>query len=47
MLMELELTEPSLFMIAAPGSPQRFAEAIVKRAKREAGRAPQRSKPGL
>jgi len=47
MLMELELTEPSLFMVRGPGSPQRFASAIAERAKKEAGRAPQRSKPGL
>ena len=46
-LMELELTEPSLFMLRAPGSEEQFAAAIAARAKKEAGRAPQRSKPGL
>ncbi len=34
MLMELELTEPSLFMHTAPGSPARFAEALRSRAAR-------------
>lgn len=29
MIMELELTEPSLFMSTAPGSEERFADAIV------------------
>jgi hypothetical protein len=29
LLIELELTEPSLFMATAPGSEERFAEAIV------------------
>ena len=38
MLMELELTEPSLFMVRAPHSPQRFAEAIAA--------AGQRKRPG-
>ena len=33
MLMELELTEPSLFMVKAPGSPERFAAAIASRVK--------------
>jgi hypothetical protein len=33
MLMELELTEPSLFMVTAPASPGRFAEAIAARAR--------------
>jgi hypothetical protein len=47
MLMEVELTEPSMFMVKAPGSQERFASAIAERAKKEAGRAPQRSKPGL
>jgi hypothetical protein len=31
LVMELELTEPSLFMSTAPGSPDRFAEAIAAR----------------
>jgi len=52
LLMELELTEPSMFMVTTPGSPDRFAAAIASRAetsraKKEAGRAPQRSMPGL
>lgn len=34
MLMELELTEPSLFMGTAPATAQRFAEAICVRASR-------------
>ena len=46
-VMELELTEPSLFMATTPGSERRFASAIANRANREAGRAPQRSEPGL
>jgi hypothetical protein len=29
MIMELELTEPSLFLSKAPGSEERFADAIV------------------
>lgn len=29
MIMELELTEPSLFMVTTPGSEERFADAIV------------------
>ena len=33
LLMELELTEPSLFMETAPGAAQRFAEAIAARAR--------------
>jgi hypothetical protein len=32
LLMELELTEPSMFMVTAPGSPDRFAAAIAARA---------------
>jgi hypothetical protein len=32
LLMELELTEPSMFMVTAPGSPERFAAAIAARA---------------
>lgn len=47
LLMELELTEPSLFLTHGVGAASRFAEAIVSRARREAGRAPQRSDPGL
>jgi glutathione synthase/RimK-type ligase-like ATP-grasp enzyme len=35
MIMELELTEPSLFMVTDPTAPQRFAEAIAERARRE------------
>jgi hypothetical protein len=46
-LMELELTEPSLFMSTSPGSEMGFAKAIARRAKKEAGRAPQRGVPGL
>jgi glutathione synthase/RimK-type ligase-like ATP-grasp enzyme len=34
MIMELELTEPSLFMATDPGAPQRFAAAIAERAGR-------------
>lgn len=33
-VLELELTEPSLFFAHAPGSAERFARAIVERAKR-------------
>lgn len=33
-LIELELTEPSLFMATAPGSEERFAAAIAARARR-------------
>lgn len=36
MIMELELTEPSLFMVTAPATVQRFAEAIATRARRMA-----------
>jgi hypothetical protein len=36
MLMELELTEPSLFMVTTPGSERGFAEVIAERARREA-----------
>ena len=36
MIMELELTEPSLFMVTAPATAQRFAEAIATRARRMA-----------
>lgn len=32
-IMELELTEPSLFMITAPAAPVRFAQAIAARAR--------------
>jgi len=32
LLMELELTEPSMFMVTAPGSLERFAAAIAARA---------------
>jgi len=35
LLMELELTEPSLFMTASPGSETLFAEVIADRARRE------------
>jgi glutathione synthase/RimK-type ligase-like ATP-grasp enzyme len=35
MIMELELTEPSLFMATDAAAPQRFAESIAERAKRE------------
>lgn len=31
LLIELELTEPSLFMATAPGSAERFADAVVRR----------------
>jgi hypothetical protein len=31
LLIELELTEPSLFLAYAPGAPTRLAEAIVAR----------------
>ena len=42
-LMELELTEPSLFMITTPGSETRFATAVANRAKhRGRARAPAR-----
>jgi hypothetical protein len=46
-LMELELTEPSLFMATTPGSEGRFASAIANRAKqRGRARAPaQRARP--
>ena len=30
LLMELELTEPSLFLFASPGSPERFADAVLR-----------------
>jgi hypothetical protein len=33
-LMELELTEPSLFMVTTPGSERRFAAAVARRAKK-------------
>ena len=46
LLMELELTEPSLFMATTPGSEMGFAKAIAQWAKKEAGRAPQRGVPG-
>jgi len=36
MLMELELTEPSLFMVTAPATASLFAEAIAARARRMA-----------
>ena len=47
MLMELELTEPSLFMTTTPGSETRFASAVANRAKhRGRARAPaQRARP--
>ncbi|MEO6351252.1 MAG: hypothetical protein ABIP53_11430 [Candidatus Limnocylindrales bacterium] len=35
LIMELELTEPSLFMVTNLESPERFADAIVARARRE------------
>ena len=46
-LMELELTEPSLFMTTTPGSEARFATAVANRAKyRGRARAPaQRARP--
>lgn len=49
LIIELELTEPSLFMGTAPGSAERFANVLLRlaEAKKEAGRAPQRGKPGL
>jgi hypothetical protein len=47
MLMELELTEPSLFLRTTPGSERHFAEAVHARAKRRGrARAPaQRARP--
>jgi hypothetical protein len=46
-VMELELTEPSLFMKTTPGSESRFAAAVANRAKqRGRARAPaQRARP--
>jgi O-ureido-D-serine cyclo-ligase len=32
-VLELELTEPSLFFVHAPGSAQRFARAVLERAR--------------
>ena len=40
LVIELELTEPSLFLGTAPGSAQRLARHLVENV--EAGRAPQR-----
>jgi hypothetical protein len=47
MVMELELTEPSLFMATTVGSEGRFASAVANRAKqRGRARAPaQRARP--
>ena len=43
MVMELELTEPSLFMTSTPGSERRFASAVADRAKKRGrARAPAR-----
>ena len=39
-LIELEVTEPSLFLEHAPGSAQRFAQAVVRRVERTAGATP-------
>ena len=37
MLMELEAIEPNFYHGQAPGSAERFAQAIVARAERQAG----------
>ena len=37
-LLELELTEPSLFLWTAPGSADRLADAVVRAAGRDSGR---------
>ena len=39
-LIELEVTEPSLFLGLAPGSAQRFARAVARRARQSAGSTP-------
>jgi hypothetical protein len=36
LLLEIELTEPSLFLGTAPGAPDRFADAIAARINRTA-----------
>jgi hypothetical protein len=48
LVIELELTEPSLFMRTAPGSQERFARAIARAMDKERGRArapAQRARP--
>lgn len=45
LLIELELTEPSLFLGQAPGSAERFARHLVERAENRRGRASAPARP--